>query len=314
MTETVYVKAEYREKLRVKHLAMEPSLQGKTVSFRLDNQSIKIRLPAFSPGAKWSEDLEAEADTWETKTGNILSVYIYAVHIVIENLTFAIPTTAAQHGSVNMSLFSPAEREILDKQSDDLYLVARRALDRWIGIVRWKTGMALVEVDNRPINASLDGGRLFNLDHGGKFYSPRIPRIVKALRRTTLTPQTWQAITDALANDEIPPIWNEYFASSQRRIEAIDLRAGVIDLAIAAEATIKQYSPVSKTKRDKKVSEILDKWDQFGFPPAGPWLSDLKTLNQVRNYIMHRGDEKQVDPALCKRSLAAVKNLIGLLT
>jgi hypothetical protein len=88
----------------------------------------------------------------------------------------------------------------------------------------------------------------------------------------------------------------------------------VIDLAIAVEATIKQYPPVSKTKRDKPVSEILDKWDQFGFPPAGPWLSDLKTLNQVRNYIMHRGDEKQVDPALCKRSLAAVKNLIGLLT
>jgi hypothetical protein len=258
--------------------------------------------------------MEAEADTWETKTKNVLSVYIYVVHIIIEGLTFTVPTTAAQHKFVNTTLFSPGETKILDKRSDELYLLARRAFILWIRVVRWKTGMALVDVDSRPNSPSSDGGRLFNLEHGGSFYVPRIPRVVKARRRTTLTPQTWQAISDALVSGEIPPIWNEYFASSQRRIEAADLRAGVIDLAIAAEAAIAQYPHVSKTKRDKTISKILDNWDQFGFPPASPWLSDLRNLNPVRNDIMHRGDDTQVDLELCKKSLAAIKNLINLLT
>src|SRR5205807_1708809 len=116
--------------------------------------------------------------------------------------------------------------------------------------------------------------------------------------RTTLTPQTWQAIGDALANGETPPVWNEYFASSRRRIEAGDLREGIIDLAIAAEAAIRQFPRVSKRKRRKKLSNILNDWDQFGFPRAGPWFSDLKVLVDVRNDIMHRGDHTGVDTKL----------------
>jgi hypothetical protein len=313
MTKTVSITAEYREKLRVKHLAMEPSLNGKIVSFALDNRPIAIELPTFSPDTKWSEDMEAEADHWD-KDRNVLSVYVYAVHVVIKNLSFSIPATAAQHKSINATLFSSAETEALDKESDELYLLARRALDLWIRIARWKTGMALLAIDNRPESASLDGGRLFNLEHGGKFYSPRIPRVAKSPGRTTLTPQTWQAICDALANGDTPPVWNEYFASSRRRVEAGDLREGIIDLTIAAEAAIRQFPRVSKRNRRKKLSNIFNDWDQFGFPQAGPWFSDLKVLVDVRNEIMHSGDQTRIDMNLCGRSLSAVKELIGLLT
>ena len=47
----------------------------------------------------------------------------------------------------------------------------------------------------------------------------------------------------------------------------------MIDLAIAAESAITQYPHVLKTKRDETMSKILANWDQFGFPPATPWLS-----------------------------------------
>ena len=62
------------------------------------------------------------------------------------------------------------------------------------------------------------------------------------------------------------------------------------------------------------MSKILANWDQFGFPPATPWLSDLKILNHVRNDIMHYGNDKQVNLELCKKSLNAVRSLIALLT
>jgi hypothetical protein len=314
MTETISVKAEYREKFKVKHLAMVPSLQGKAVSFHLDDHSIKIELPTFSPEAKLSPGMEAEADTWDSTNGNVLSVYIYVVRVIIEDLTFTIPATAAQHEFVNTPLFSSAEREALDQKSDELYLLARQALDLFIRTARWKTGMALLDVDNRPDSPSLNGGRLINLAHGGSFYVPRISRIAVVPPRINLTSQIWQSIADALTNGEAPPVWSEFAASAARRIEVADLQAGVIDLAIGAEAAIRQFPRVSMTKRKNKLSTILDNWDQFGFPPAGQWFSDLRTLIDVRNQIMHSGADKRLNLSFCKKSLSAVKSLTGLLT
>jgi hypothetical protein len=314
MTETISVNAEYREKFEVKHLAMVPSLQGNAVSFHLDGHSIKIELPTFSPEAKTSPGTEAEADTWDSRNGNVLSVYIYVVRVLIEDLTFMIPATAAQHTSVNTTLFSSAEREALDQASDELYLLARQALDLFLRTARWKTGMALLDIDNRPGSPSLNGGRLINLAHGGGFYVPRIPRIAVVPPRINLTSQIWQSITDALTNGETPPVWSEYAASAARRIEVADFKAGVIDLAIGAEAAIRQFPRVSMTKRKNRLSMILDNWDHFGFPPAGQSFSDLRTLIDVRNQIMHSGADNRLNLSFCKKSLSAVKGLIGLLT
>jgi class 3 adenylate cyclase len=60
--------------------------------------------------------------------------------------------------------------------------------------------------------------------------------------------------------------------------------------------------------------------EKFGEEGCFTLMRELASLmdDAVRDHggtsRMHRGDEKQVDPALCKRSLVAVKNLIGLLT
>lgn len=306
------VRAEYREKLRVKHLAMKPSLQGKAVSFCLDDHSVKIQLPVL-PEVRPNhfEDMEAEANTWD-KHGNIHAVQIYAVLVVIAELSFTIPVTAAEHKHVNGGLFSSSEAKELDHQSDALYLLARRATDFWIRIARWKTGMGLLDVDFRPEgSSSYSGGRLYNLQHGGAFYCPRIGRTAVVPPRTVLTAEVWQAISEALTTGEPPPVWDEYFASAQRRIEVADFRECIIDLAIAAEAAIRQISPLPNKKTP--ISEILKRWDRSGILPDGQ-LSGLKRLFIVRNEIMHSGGYRQVDRRLCDQSISAVKCLIGLLT
>lgn len=308
------VKAEYREKLRVKHLAMEPSLQGKVMSFCLDDHAVKIRLPVLPEAEpKCFEDTEAEADTWD-KHGNIHAVYIYALLVVIAELSFTIPMVAAKHKHVNTGLFSSAEAKELDHRSDALYFMARRAVDVWIRIARWKTGMGLLDVDYRPDGSSYNGGRLYNLQHGGAFYSPRIGRTAVVPPRTVLTPETWQAISDALIFGDTPPVWNEYFASAQRRLEVADFRECIIDLAITAEAVVRRFPLLQNKKRQPRFSKILENWDRSGFPTAGQCLKDIKQLVAIRNDIMHRGDDAQVDRHLCDRSMGAVKCFISLLT
>jgi hypothetical protein len=312
------VRAVYREKVRVKHLAMEPSLQGGSVSFRFEKHFVRVALPKITEQIKAArlEFAEAEADVWD-RDGNIINVHVYAVAITVGRLTFMLPTAAADHKSIDARQFDAPQTKRLDKRSDGLYLLTRRAVDYWLRVVRWKTGLGLIDVDARPENPSLFGGRLYNLAHGGAFYSPRIGRSVAVPRRHRLSPDAWREISKSLVQGERPPIWNEYAMSAQQRIEVGDLKASIVDLAIAAESVVRQFPKVpSKMRKKKRISELFRDWTQLGFPPVQhlSWFSDVKALVLVRNRIMHQGHDSRLTLQFCKSSASAVQQLIGLLT
>jgi hypothetical protein len=285
-TKSIRVRAEYRETVPINNLSMEPSLQGQSVSFRFEGHSVEVTLPKL-PEKKTTnrEFIEAEADVWN-KAGEIINVHIYAVCVKVGRLTFSLPNSAANHRSINATLYNVGQTKRLDDRSDKLYLLSRGVLDYWLQVVRWKTGFGLLGIDTRAENANQFGGRLYNLTHGGAFYMPRIPRTIVVPRRYRLSQNIWQEIAKALTKGEAPPIWNEYLMSAQQRIEVADLKAGILDLAIAAESAIKQFPHVPSTIRKKKrISELLRDWNQLGFPALQhlPWFADLNLLVKVRN-------------------------------
>src|SRR5262245_41256942 len=207
----IEIDARYGDKIRVRHLAMDPDLQGKSVRFEFEGHKLEIRLPKLADDPERQshhEYVEAEADAWN-KNGDILDVYIYAIPISIHGLKCTIPIAAADHVNINTSLFTDAERLELDKFTDELHFTCHRAVEYFLQLVRWKTGLAIVGVDYRPRDASY-GGRLYNLAHGGAFYSPRVGRVVKAPRRHRLTQTEWSEISATLVAKTDPPIWNEY--------------------------------------------------------------------------------------------------------
>jgi hypothetical protein len=106
-SDLVPVRAEYREKLRVKHLAMEPALQGASASLTFESHDIRIALPCLQAGNAEPdrERIEVEADAWNSG-GEILQLYIYAIAVIISSLTFEIPAAAARHPSIDVGLFS----------------------------------------------------------------------------------------------------------------------------------------------------------------------------------------------------------------
>lgn len=228
----VQINARYEDRIRIKHLSMEPSLQGSAVQFLFEGHQIEIKLPKIDPVAKDDRYLEAEADVWRAATGEILNVHIYVISIAIHDLKFELPQAAADHPHINASLYNDAERRVMDKKSDQLYFLARRALDYWLRVVRWKTGLGLIDIDTSPKIESVYGGKLFNNAHGGSFYSPKIARTVTVPKRHRLNQAVWQEIEAAVSRGEIPPIWNEYHMNAYRRMEQGDLVAGVIDLAM----------------------------------------------------------------------------------
>lgn len=311
------IDAKYEERIRVKHLSMEPALQGAKTPFSFENNLVEITLPTAPPGKQNIGDpnIEAEADVWN-KHGEIINVHIYFVLVTIMNLKFELPLAAAKHPNINAALYTEDETRDLDKKSDQLFVLGRRAVDYFLRVVQWKTGLGLVALDTRPDRATLFGGRLLNVSYGGTFYSPLVGRTLIAPKRHRLKPTEWNDIQVALAAAAQPPVWNEFVMSAQRRIEMGDLMAGTIDLAIAAESAIRQYPHVSMRTRKRKMSSLLTDWSKLGFPAIThlPWFLSVATLFLVRNQIMHRGGDARVQPSFCRNALSAVGNLIAALS
>jgi hypothetical protein len=245
MTEQTHVcvKARYSEKVRIKHLSMEAPLQGATAQFSFENELVEISLPRLPPDGKLASDYryrEAEVDEWKNLTGEIINVHIYVVAVTILSLEFDLPIAAAQHPHIDTSLYSEAEARALDEKSDQLHFLARRAMDYWLRVVRWKTGLGLIDIDTLPTGESLYRGRLINDSNGGGFYSPPIQRTFAGSRRYRLTAAKWSDIESAVCAGEKPPIWSEYQMRAHRRIDNADLVAAIIDLAVAAESVIRR--------------------------------------------------------------------------
>ena len=168
----VLINAKYEEHVRIKHLSIDPSLQGAKAPFEFENHHVEIALPKLpSEDKRKPHDpyVEAEADVWN-KDGEILDVYVYVLSVAVLALQFELPVAAARCPHINASLFSNGEAAALDDKSDQLYFLGRRAIDYFLRVVRWKTGLGLIDMDTRPDRATVFGGRLFNLSHGGAFY------------------------------------------------------------------------------------------------------------------------------------------------
>ena len=316
--ERVLIDAKYEERVRIKHLSMEPSLQGAKAQFEFEKHRIEIVLPTLpskSNGKLADLHAEAEADVWNVN-GDLINVSIYFVSVAILGLQFALPALAARQRRINASLYTTDQTRDLDEKTAQLYFIGRRAVDYFLRVARWKTGFGLIALDTRPDRATLFGGRLFNLSHGGAFYSSPIDRTSVLPKHHRLKVPEWKDIEVALAAGTLPPMWNEFLMSAQRRIDMHDLMAGTIDLAIAAESVIRQFPSISMRARRSTMSNLFANWIKLGFPAAShlAWFIKVKTLFDVRNKIMHRGNDQRVDISFCRDTASAVEDLITALS
>ena len=320
----VLIDAKYEERVRIKHLSMEPSLQGAKAHFEFETHHIEIELPTLSPKPR-NPHAEAEADVWNAN-GELVNVSIYFILVAIVGLQFTLPAVASRQRRINASLYTVDEARDLDDKTAQLYFIGRRAVDYFLRVVRWKTGFSLIALDTRPDRATRYGGRLFNLSHGGAFYSSPIGRTTVLPKHHRLKATEWKHIVAALAAEIQPAIWSEFFMSAQQRIENGDLPAAILDLAIAAESvtryTLDAQLPTDTPKwtRDAvgriNISTLTDKWPEHNLPAISksPWFSTIRTLFQRRNDLMHRGDDQRVDISFCRDAASAVENLIAALS
>lgn len=323
MNEIVSVEARYDEWLRVAHLSMPPSLAGAEHRFTFEDASVTIKLPETpAEGEAPNEYSKAYISVRRAATNEIVQVEIYAVLVSIEALTFNLPAAAAEYPAMNSTLYNEDQAREMDGRPNELWRLARRILDYWLRVVRWRTGYALIDLETSLRDATLHGGRLINCASGKAFYSPSVQSTVAVFATRRLTSDEWAAIGGDLVTNAVPPLWHEYLMSGRQRIEAGDLTAAVIDLAVAIEVAVRlrvdsKLPPatplgICKVVARMNMNEVLDRWDDLDMPAKNsiPLFPDIRSLVEVRNKIMHSGADPRVTRDFCLRASAAVEIVI----
>jgi hypothetical protein len=323
MNDIVSVKARYDEWLRVAHLSMPPSLAGAEHRFTFEDASVTIKLPETpAEGEAPNEYSKAYISVRRAATNEIVQVEIYAVLVSIDALTFDLPVAAAEYLGMNSTLYNKDQARELDERSNQVWRLARRILDYWLRVVRWHTGYALIDLDTSLRDATLHGGRLINCATGKAFYSPSVQRIVVVSATRRLTSDEWAAIGGDLVKHAVPPLWHEYLMSGRQRIEAGDLTAAIIDLAVAIEVAVRlrvdsKLPPatprgICEVVARMNMTEVFRRWDDLDMPAQTsiPLFPDIIRLVEVRNAIMHRGADPRITRDFCLRASAAVERVI----
>ncbi len=329
--ELTAVETRFQQTLQMAGLAIVPELASAQHAFQFENERIVITLPPLpaddAPPIFAQENpflLTAQINTWDAAK-RPLKVEVGSIRLTIESLRFMIPSAAAAHPCVNDTLFDEEQRRDLDEQSDALHFLAARAIAYWLRVIWWKTGFHMINrLPGTSGGGSFDAGALINTKSNTRFYVPRVGGIVTFPFRPVLRAAQWSEVADALNAGREPPIWHNYLASAHQRMEAGDRLAAMLDLAVAAEASIRNAVdvklPPSTTNekresiRRKNVSGIFRDWRDHGLPEF-PKLACLWTLFDIRNDIMHSGAATLGDAAFfedaAKTVLLLVESLEG---
>ena len=252
-----------------------PSLAGAMHEFECEGHNIQILLPNKPRQRAWRDE-NSPITCWEYRNSNSrklpLNYNVHSVDVVIDTGNSRRIRMAAL-GKVDYSQFRPSERKRLDIIGAKYDQLIDIAFEKWINVLRWKSGIHTLCQFRYNRQKSTWGTYLVDIATRQRFYAP--PRQITVQMPSVLTKKSWTQSQKTL-NENLPvPIWHIYFSDASQRLCLGDTRGFIIDLAIATETLVRQVvnnltSDTSTPAFDKLVSQIqigrvIDDWFDLGF-------------------------------------------------
>lgn len=302
-----------------------PSLAGASLQFQYKSYNIRIEIPSKPLQKDWHNPKSRISCGGYRNINNRkypISYEVHSVDMLVEtNLSRKIKEESLER--VNTSLFSKKERGNYDKIVTKFEDVADGAYENWINILRWKSGVYDLCQIRQNRQKSKWGTYLFDLNTKKKFFS--IGGWTLAERQEIITKKVWNLTQKALLDNLDVPIWHLYVADAYQKLNVNDVRGFIIDLAISIETIIRRvvrkFLDTNATSTFEKmidmiqIGRIVDDWQKLGFK-SSKWqaLRDEKTIVkqviELRNGVMHRGENLSIDRKKAKEMADAVLKFI----
>jgi hypothetical protein len=319
-----------------RNLTVVPELLGLSHKFAFKNGQVKIELPSADNLPKEITDMSImesddspvaiksyrEEGSRKIPTG--VSVKSVDVQVDLgETVTLPEEVLARQPNPVD--LLSKEQQIQLDRIMNCHADFADEAFDRWIRILRWKSGNGSIA---RPEIHGLESGwgtHLLNGTTKRRFW--RSPLIMTVYLDNPITLPIWHDVEATVKYGQESPVYVDLMFDGIEQLKVGNLQQSVVHLAVACEAFMR--TKVMQSLPDNLTTAVVKYIDEANIRQVQERLfkdtlnheqtkllesinSRLHQLFDARNTILHSGRKEDLTPADCQQYIQATKKLIAI--
>ena len=300
---------------------------GSEHRFVFENSMFAIKIPSIDQVDRGQGyDEVASVGARRVVDNEPLEFHIHKVDVEVSiPVIVSIPSEVLDRPANAYDLFSNEEQKRLNKIAEQHQSIAEKAFEYWIRIVRWVCDDPRLGRDQIEDFHSGWSTYLIGEESGTKIWIQGLVLHVRGYK--TLRLEEWNEIQSRLSQGSQPPIYVELKHDAEENIRLGDYRRSLVDMAIACEtflriAVLQTLPSELNTKlaeyiEEANVSQYINKFfpeiiDEATNKQFKKLKSDLSSLFDRRNKLMHMGKDDGIDEKLCLRFLKVTQELVSL--
>jgi hypothetical protein len=323
-------------RVTTRNFVVSPELLGLSHEFTFKNSLAKIELPSADnlPKEITDESIRKSYDSiltiksYRKEDGRKIptGVQVKSVDVTVcLNKTINLPEEVLNRRPNPIDLLSDKQQSRLDEIAESHRDVSFGAFDRWVRVLRWKSGDGAI---CRPeIHGTESGWSTYLLDDAMKRRFWIKPDTISVYFHTPITLSEWHEVGEALKLGQESPIYIDSMFDGIEQFKVGNLQQSVVYLAVACEAfmrvRVKQNLPEGLTNavlqyideaHIRQVQEHLfkDTLRQEQKSLLKSINSRLHQLFDARNTILHSGQKEDLTSDDCQKYIEATKKLIAI--
>jgi hypothetical protein len=303
-------------------------LMGSAHAFVFEKHNIKVRLPKLEDANRDEKyDQIARVSSSRADTKEPLSFRIYNVDLEIEIPDLvSVPEEALTKPPKQIEYFSQDQKEVVDNIIKTQSLIAERAFDYWLGIIRWSSGSALI---GQPEISSVKSGWATYIKDASTNNDVWMGPLMFTSRifKTWVEDKHWKIAADHLNLGDELPLHMRFLHDAEASVSSGHHKKSILELAMACEVYLRysvfEFIPKDMPQELKtyieeaNINQYASKFFKSLVPenhqPQYTKLSkEISSLMSRRNSYVHMGYMKDADSKNCHRFIDAMKTLFNI--
>lgn len=310
-----------------RHFAVPPDVIGSQHEFDFQNASVLLKLPTLDQvdRPKRADDV-ATISIRRSSDDEPIEITIHKVDVeVTADFSFPIPPDALTRNANAFDLFSEDQQKQLETAADRHQERAEGAFQYWIRIMRWTCDDYRIARDSVSGFSSGWSTDLVDVETEHRVWGQCLTSCVPGSRRVNKA--EWTKVQEKLTAGLLPPIYIELMHDAQAQLDLGDYRRALLDMAVACETYLRTIVlrglPAALNAKlvgyieEGNISQFINKFvpeflDETAKQEFRRIKSDLFSLFETRNKLMHLGSTEGVDHEVCERFIAVTEKLLAI--
>lgn len=310
------------------HFCVKSDLMGASHAFSFESHRVFVRLPQAKLADRDESkfDQVARLDSYRADTNEPLTFTVERVDLEIEvsNL-ISVPDEALVKPPCQHESFSTEQRKVVDGICESHQVVAERAFEYWLEILRWSSGFALI--GQPEISEKRSGWSTYVVDSSTNHRVWGCGPMFTVYRELEVTKEHWEIAETHLTNGDILPMHIRFLHDAETSTRNGHYEKSILELAMACEIYLRYsvFNFIPDTTPKEFVTYIeeanINKYVERFFKSLvrsenlkdyNRLTTDISSLMSRRNSYVHMGRMDGADQERCCRYINAAKLLFTI--